>query len=280
MAMIKGKQIQSLQAAKVVVSPERQFVTDAQITAFAAKAEVAQVETAKEEALKATSDLDVKVAGELEDLRTQVSAGGKEYTDAEIAKVKTLIGEEDVKLDTAIKAVDGKLTTVEGTVTTGLEDRYTKAQVDNLLSTVASGILYKGTVASFDEIATKFPNPSDGWLVAVEGSKKFYIYTGTEWEVFPIEMAACTTHTKSIRVVVTDGQTVIPTGIMTDGTGAKQTSVVLSQEVAVAVNGLDQSKEVDYTVEIVENEIKITWKSADFALEASDIVLVTYNQIV
>lgn len=297
MALIKGKQIQSIPAAKVVETAGKKFVTDEQVALFAGKAEVADVTkavgdaktelgqtvTATKEALELTitttkeevaKNIDTtKAVLELTITQAQSQAviAAGEYTNAEL-----------VKVDEKVKAVDTRLGTAESGLATGLETRYTKAEVDQKLAQLGTGIKYKGTVASFDEIATRFPTAEEGWLVAVEGSKKFYVYDADtlSWDEFPIEMAPCTTHTKMIRVVVTDNQTVINTGIKTDGTGALQTSPQLAEEVILSVNGFEQIKTTDFTVSAITNEVVITWLDASFQLEATDVVTITYNQIV
>lgn len=308
MALIKGKQIQSVPAAKVVETVGKKFVTDEQIVLFTGKAEVADVTkavgdaktelgqtvTATKEALEldittTKEEITKKLTATQETLgsninttkaelelnitqsQTQAVIAAGEYTNAEV-----------VKVNEKVKTVDTRLTTAEAGLATGLEARYTRAEVDQKLAQLGTGIKYKGTVASFDEIATRFPTAEEGWLVAVEGSKKFYVYDADTqaWDEFPIEMAPCTTHTKMIRLIVTDNQTVINTGIRTDGTGVLQTSPQLAEEVIVGVNGFEQIKTTDFTIDASTKEIVLTWLNSGFALEASDAVTVTYNQIV
>lgn len=319
MAMIKGKQLQSINAAKIVESAEKRFVSDVQIASFAGKAEVADVQAAKTEASEALAGAKVAITGEIATAKGEAITAANQHADTAVSGAKTAASDalaaarlqitaevgtakteavatakaytdgEATKQDTAVKAVDakvvaleGKVTTVENNATTGLQDRYTKAEIDQKLSQVTAGILYKGTVASFGEIATKFPTPERGWLVAVEGTNKFYVYDGITkaWEEFPIELAPCTTHVKTLRLTVTDNQKEIATGIKTNGAGALQTSTQLVQEMVLTVNGIEQTKTTDFTIAVVENEVKITWKSADYELEASDVVAVTYNQTV
>lgn len=321
MALIKGKQIQSLVAAKIVESPERQFASAAEKAAYAGKAEVAQVEAAKQELVEAIAAeklvtteaiaaekkareesvaaeklvLTQAIATEKQALEAVIAAEKLATTekfglvDASILAAKAEVGTaaknytdaEVVKIETSIALVDGKVATNAGAITTGLGERYTKDEVDSKMAQLASGILYKGTVGTYSEIATKYLVPVQGWLVAVEDTNKFYVFSDTEgWEEFPIEVEACTTHAKNIALSVMDNQTVIKTGIRTDGTGALQTSTVLAQEITMIVNGYAQTKGIDYTVAIVADEIEITWLVVDFALEQSDAISITYNQTV
>lgn len=289
MAMIKGKQIQSLSAVKIVETAEKKLVTEAQIAAFGAKAEVADVEAAKQEATTAIEGAKTEASTALASARTEITAEVATSKTGAVTEARAYTDAEAVKLDAAVKAVDAKVvvvedkvTAVEGGLATGLEARYTKAEIDAKLSQLGAGIKYKGTVASFAEIATKFPTPEEGWLVVCESDHKFYIYDADTdtWENFPMDVKPCTTHTKTIRLVVKDNQTEIATGIKTNGVGDLQTSTQLVEEMIVVVNGVNQAKTVDFTIAVVEDEVKITWKSSDFALEASDVVAVTYNQIV
>lgn len=380
MSLIKGKQIQSLQAAKVVDSAERRFLTDVQIAAFAAKAETSDVEAAKTAAEEALAAARIAVTGEIGTAKAEAVQGANTHSDealaaarlevtAEVEAAKTVASEalaaarvavtaevgvakgeaivdanvhsdaalaaarlevtsevdaaklvasnaleaaikattievtsakveaidkataytdaESLRLDAAIKetddkvvALDGKVVGIESNTATELGDRYTKAEVDQKLAQLGAGIKYKGTVASYEEITTKFPTPGEGWLVAVESIHKFYVYDEdtVSWEEFPLEIRIHTTFAKTIRLAVTDSQKVIKTGIKTNGEGAMQSSPELAQEVILRVGGISQTKTVDYTVEVVEEELQVTWLSPDFELEASDVVTLTYNQ--
>ena len=81
---------------------------------------------------------------------------------------------------------------------------------------------------------------------------------------------------KTIKVPVTDGQTKINTGIMFDGSGNNHTD---NEEFIVMVNGMIQDNTVDYTYATDTDELVITWLDADFALEATDVFTITFNQL-
>lgn len=278
MAMIKGKQIKSINAAKIVETEEKRFVSDIQIASFVGKAELSDVQDAKTEASDALSLAKVGISEEIATAKTQAVTAANAHTDEEVLKLDTTVKEVGTKLD----ALEIKVVDVENSATTGLENRYTKSEIDGKLATLGAGIKYKGTVASYAEIAIRFPEPEEGWLVASETDRKFYVYDAQSetWEVFPIEIEPCTTHTKTIRLVVSDSQKEIATGIKTDGDGSLQTAERLIEDIILSVNGVAQTKTTDYTVAVVESEVKITWKSLDFELEASDVITLTYNQIV
>lgn len=60
-------------------------------------------------------------------------------------------------------------------------DTYTKAEVDNQLSTFSSGLSWKPSVPTFSDIATTYPKPKDGWTVSTDDTDVTYRYTGKEW---------------------------------------------------------------------------------------------------
>lgn len=64
---------------------------------------------------------------------------------------------------------------------TSWADKYTKAEVDNKLSTLETNIDWKESVATFASIATTYPNPQDGWTVNVKDTDYTYRYSGTGW---------------------------------------------------------------------------------------------------
>lgn len=63
----------------------------------------------------------------------------------------------------------------------GWADKYTKAEVDNKFNTLESNTMWKESVATFADIAKKYPTPKDGWTVNVNDTDITYRYTGSEW---------------------------------------------------------------------------------------------------
>lgn len=61
------------------------------------------------------------------------------------------------------------------------DDKYTKNEIDNKFNTYTTGMDWKEAVATFDDIATTYPEPEDGWTVNVLDTDITYRYTGTEW---------------------------------------------------------------------------------------------------
>ena len=62
-----------------------------------------------------------------------------------------------------------------------LENYYTEAEVDNLISQLETNIDWKEAVNTYADIATTYPNPQDGWTVNVKDTDYTYRYNGTEW---------------------------------------------------------------------------------------------------
>ena len=64
---------------------------------------------------------------------------------------------------------------------TRLDNMYTKSEVDNKFSSLETNIDWKESVSTFDDIATTYPNPKDGWTVNVNDTDYTYRYDGTKW---------------------------------------------------------------------------------------------------
>lgn len=60
-------------------------------------------------------------------------------------------------------------------------NKYTRSEIDNKISTAISGMDWKASVATYNDIATTYPNPQDGWTVNVRDTNVTYRYTGTAW---------------------------------------------------------------------------------------------------
>lgn len=58
---------------------------------------------------------------------------------------------------------------------------YTPNEVDNKLSTLETNIDWKESVNTFNDIASTYPNPQDGWTVNVKDTDYTYRYNGSEW---------------------------------------------------------------------------------------------------
>lgn len=61
------------------------------------------------------------------------------------------------------------------------EGYYNKDEVDNLLAGIETNILWKDAVATYDDIATTYPYPREGWTVNVLDTGNTYRYDGESW---------------------------------------------------------------------------------------------------
>lgn len=62
-------------------------------------------------------------------------------------------------------------------------DKYTKSEIDNLLSALVTGMIPQSSVASVADIATTYPNPKQGWSVETDDTGYTYTYNGSDWIV-------------------------------------------------------------------------------------------------
>jgi len=60
-------------------------------------------------------------------------------------------------------------------------DVYTKTEVDNKVNALSTGLDWKASVATYNDISATYPSPEDGWTVNVQDTDITYRYTGTEW---------------------------------------------------------------------------------------------------
>lgn len=58
----------------------------------------------------------------------------------------------------------------------GVEDAYTKDEVDTKVSELIQGLDWKETVDNFEAIATEYPEPKEGWTVSVKDTNNVYRY--------------------------------------------------------------------------------------------------------
>lgn len=92
---------------------------------------------------------------------------------------KTQIGLANVE-DKSSETIRNEIT--KDNVTTALGyTPYTPNEIDNKFSSVETNISWKESVETFNDIATIYPNPSDGWTVNVNDTDYTYRYDGSEW---------------------------------------------------------------------------------------------------
>lgn len=61
------------------------------------------------------------------------------------------------------------------------EGYYNKDEVDNIVASIETNILWKDAVATYADIATTYPYPQEGWTVTVLDTNETYRYNGATW---------------------------------------------------------------------------------------------------
>ncbi|CUU46995.1 pyocin knob domain-containing protein [Clostridium beijerinckii] len=61
------------------------------------------------------------------------------------------------------------------------DDKYTKNEVDNKISQVISNMDWKESVATYNDLATTYPNAEDGWTANTKDTDITYRYNGSVW---------------------------------------------------------------------------------------------------
>lgn len=60
-------------------------------------------------------------------------------------------------------------------------DKYTRVEIDNKFNELNIGLDWKESVNTFNDLASTYPNPQDGWTVNVKDTDITYRYTGSAW---------------------------------------------------------------------------------------------------
>ena len=62
-------------------------------------------------------------------------------------------------------------------------ETYNRTEIDNKFNRMNSGMDWKESVATYNDLATKYPNPEDGWTVNVKDTDYTYRWSGSAWIV-------------------------------------------------------------------------------------------------
>lgn len=166
MALIKGKQILSLVADKIIETSLKQFTSQTEKNVFNAKADTT-LATAIRHGLMSLTD---------KDKLDKIAANANNY-------VHPATHSMDVLTETSTKKF------VSGVEKALFADKYTKTEVDNFMSQINAGIEWKASVASFANLSQIYSSPSIGWIASVDNeSGTAYRWNGTIWELFPLSM--------------------------------------------------------------------------------------------
>lgn len=132
------------------------------------------------------------------------------------ANVTQVVIGSDTRLTNARNAADvhdwAKAET-KPTYTASEVGTYTTSEIDNMFSTLETNIDWKEAVDTYNDIATTYPNPVDGWTVNVKDTDYTYRYSGSEWVA--ISANAIPEATTSVNGLMTTIQVTKLNGIAT-----------------------------------------------------------------
>ena len=127
-------------------------------------------------AKKAESDELTRATNAENTITTNLSNEITRATNAE----KTLTTNLNNEITRATNAENG----IKNTINTNKpkwDDKYTKAEVDNKLSSLIMNVTWKDSVATSADLATTYPTPQLGWTVYVSDDGFTYRYDGSSW---------------------------------------------------------------------------------------------------
>ncbi len=133
--------------------------------------------TNREDALEASINAETTRATKVEgEITTSLNA--------EISRAKLAESTLTINLNNEITRATKAEQAIQTTISTNKpiwDDKYTKAEIDNKISQVVSNMDWKESVATYNDIATTYPSPQDGWTVNVKDTDITYRWSGTEW---------------------------------------------------------------------------------------------------
>ena len=102
----------------------------------------------------------------------------------EINRAKSAENTLTTNLATEVDRATSAEQTLTNTINTNKpiwDDKYTKNEVDNKISQVITDLDWKESVTTYDDLATTYPNPDDGWTVNVKDTDITYRWSGSAW---------------------------------------------------------------------------------------------------
>jgi hypothetical protein len=149
-----------------------------------------------------------------------------------------------------------KATTLSGY---NIDNAYTKDEIDNKISELVTSMTWKPAVATYDDIATTYPNPQEGWTVVTTDTNIAWRYTNGAW----IKISANT-----IPVVTSEVN-----GLMTSAMLSKLNGIASGAEVNVQSDWTQTNTSAD---DYIKNKPKIPTKTSDLTNDSgfdSSVVL-------
>lgn len=171
-------------------------------------------------------------------------------------------------------------TAAKPTYTASEVGTYSSAEIDNLLSTVASGLTWKDTVATYSDIATQYPNPQDGWTVNVADTDYTYRYDGTKW--IAISANAIPKATSSVDGLMTTEQVAKLNGISNKAAVSGGTEETLVTTGDKDMWNKKQNKSVVKSATLAVNGTTVTFDiptSGNYIVDFATSTGINYNDI-
>jgi len=168
----------------------------------------------------ATSATEIKVSYES-------NADTNAFTDTLLSKVNGI--EANATADQTFAQILSKPTTITGF---GLTDAYTKAEIEARDAAVISGIDWKEAVATFADLATTYPTPTEGWTASVNDVDTVYRYDGSTWVVLA-------NGTVPLATAVIDGKLSSADFTKLAGIEANATADQTATEILIAIKTVD-----------------------------------------
>lgn len=160
-----------------------------EISSESARATEAEIKLSNDilsEITRATTE-EEKINKSIEDEVTRATISEKANADAITTENTRAIAKESA-LQNNIQNEITRATTSENEIKNTLstnkpiwDDKYTKNEIDNKFSTLETAIDWKEAVDTFNDLATAYPNPEDGWTVNVKDIDYTYRWSGTKW---------------------------------------------------------------------------------------------------
>lgn len=126
--------------------------------------------------------------GDISALQTRATniEGAATALTGRVAQNETDIAQLQTEVSTAqddITALEGDVTTINTALTNiyTKDETYSQGEVDNLISALQYNTQWKEAVDTFDDLATTYPSPENGWTVLVKDVGFVYVWDGTEW---------------------------------------------------------------------------------------------------
>ena len=139
--------------------------------------------------------------------RTTIAENDIDTLEGRATALETTTADHETRITTntnSINALNTRVTANE----TAITDRYTKAEVDNKINEVVSGLSWKESVENFADLTTTYPSAVEGWTAYVAGLGEIYTFVdGTGWVKTGADLQDATESVAGKVILAADGET-------------------------------------------------------------------------